>query len=152
VYHPDTTNKQVYDSLVKDIVDSAMQGVNGTVFAYGQTSSGKVNSRELIFCKVDEFPCLDAHHDREYIRTWSHSSWIAACICSYQKCNFSCFFFEMLNVLLFSQTEDREFLLRVSIMEIYNEEVRDLLHPEHKDLSLQLDQQVMFLLLKLQTF
>lgn len=42
VFHPDTTNRQVYDTLVSSIVDSTMNGVNGTVFAYGQTSSGKV--------------------------------------------------------------------------------------------------------------
>ncbi len=34
-----------------------------------------------------------------------------------------------------SQAEDREFLLRVSYMEIYNEEINDLLAPENRKLQ-----------------
>jgi hypothetical protein len=33
------------------------------------------------------------------------------------------------------QAEDREFLLRVSYMEIYNEEINDLLAPENRKLQ-----------------
>lgn len=36
-----TKNKDVFDNVVKPIVDAAVNGFNGTVFAYGQTSSGK---------------------------------------------------------------------------------------------------------------
>lgn len=36
-----TKNKDVFDTVVKPIVDAAVNGFNGTVFAYGQTSSGK---------------------------------------------------------------------------------------------------------------
>lgn len=31
----------MFDTIVKPIVDAAVNGFNGTVFAYGQTSSGK---------------------------------------------------------------------------------------------------------------
>lgn len=31
----------LFDKVVKPIVDAAVNGFNGTVFAYGQTSSGK---------------------------------------------------------------------------------------------------------------
>jgi centromeric protein E len=41
LFGPMHTTKDVYDGVVKDIVTSAMKGVNGTIFAYGQTSSGK---------------------------------------------------------------------------------------------------------------
>jgi centromeric protein E len=34
----------IYNSLAKYIIDSALQGVNGTIFAYGQTSSGKTHT------------------------------------------------------------------------------------------------------------
>lgn len=32
--------EDVYSSCVKGIVDSTLNGINGTIFAYGQTSSG----------------------------------------------------------------------------------------------------------------
>lgn len=31
----------MFDNIVKPIVDAAVNGFNGTIFAYGQTSSGK---------------------------------------------------------------------------------------------------------------
>lgn len=36
-----SNNFEVYGKAVKHVVDSAMEGINGTVFAYGQTCSGK---------------------------------------------------------------------------------------------------------------
>jgi len=41
VFQPDCTQQQVYQVAARPIVESVMQGFNGTVFAYGQTSSGK---------------------------------------------------------------------------------------------------------------
>ena len=41
VYDPSTTTQQLYDGAASSIVASAVNGFNGTVFAYGQTSSGK---------------------------------------------------------------------------------------------------------------
>ena len=35
------TTDQVYEQVAKDIVHSVLMGVNGTIFAYGQTSPGK---------------------------------------------------------------------------------------------------------------
>jgi hypothetical protein len=35
------TNSMIYDEAAKRIVESAFDGVNGTILAYGQTSSGK---------------------------------------------------------------------------------------------------------------
>ena len=35
------TTKEIYDDIVKPIVDAALEGINGTIFAYGQTGSGK---------------------------------------------------------------------------------------------------------------
>ena len=35
---------EIYNSLAKYIIHSALQGVNGTIFAYGQTSSGKTHT------------------------------------------------------------------------------------------------------------
>ncbi|CAG9316919.1 unnamed protein product [Blepharisma stoltei] len=41
VFPPDTEQSTVYDCSGIKIVESVMQGFNGTIFAYGQTSSGK---------------------------------------------------------------------------------------------------------------
>lgn len=38
--------------------------------------------------------------------------------------------------ILFLKEMDREFLLRMSYMEIYNEEINDLLAPEHRKLQI----------------
>ncbi|OLY83642.1 Kinesin-related protein 4 [Smittium mucronatum] len=41
IYSTDVKTEDIYDGAVKDIISSTMNGINGTVFAYGQTSSGK---------------------------------------------------------------------------------------------------------------
>ncbi|MCL7028934.1 hypothetical protein MKW94_026103, partial [Papaver nudicaule] len=41
VFDQNSTNSGVYDLLTKDIIRAAVEGFNGTAFAYGQTSSGK---------------------------------------------------------------------------------------------------------------
>lgn len=41
VYDQDTKTSDVYDEIAKPIVEAATAGFNGTIFAYGQTSSGK---------------------------------------------------------------------------------------------------------------
>nr|XP_055071610.1 kinesin heavy chain [Misgurnus anguillicaudatus] len=46
VLPPNTTQEQVYDTCAKQIVKDVLDGYNGTVFAYGQTSSGKTHTME----------------------------------------------------------------------------------------------------------
>ncbi|OZC06134.1 kinesin motor domain protein [Onchocerca flexuosa] len=41
VYREVDLTQDVYDNSAKDVVESAMAGYNGTLFAYGQTASGK---------------------------------------------------------------------------------------------------------------
>ena len=41
VFPPTTPQQAIYETAALPIVESVMQGFNGTVFAYGQTSSGK---------------------------------------------------------------------------------------------------------------
>jgi kinesin family protein 5 len=41
IFESDSSQLEVYEYAAKPIVDAVMQGFNGTVFAYGQTSSGK---------------------------------------------------------------------------------------------------------------
>ncbi|KAI8823403.1 P-loop containing nucleoside triphosphate hydrolase protein [Fimicolochytrium jonesii] len=98
-------NKDLYEASAKSVVRSAMEGYNGTVFAYGQTASGKTYS----MMGLDEQPGVIPQAVDEifaYIR---------------------------------EQSADREYLLRVSYMEIYNETIRDLLSPEQTDLRIHED-------------
>ncbi|CAH2017071.1 unnamed protein product [Acanthoscelides obtectus] len=44
VFKQECTNSDVYGSVVKPLVDSFMEGFNATIFAYGQTSSGKTHT------------------------------------------------------------------------------------------------------------
>ncbi len=41
IFSPESNNDFVYSHLAKDIVEDCLNGIHGTVFAYGQTSSGK---------------------------------------------------------------------------------------------------------------
>lgn len=41
VFSGEVTTQQIFDSQMKETVHSALKGINQTVFAYGQTSSGK---------------------------------------------------------------------------------------------------------------
>jgi hypothetical protein len=42
VYGPDTSQQSIYDKCVMDLVNSAFEGFNATVLAYGQTVSSVV--------------------------------------------------------------------------------------------------------------
>nr|CAB3259108.1 kinesin heavy chain isoform 5C [Phallusia mammillata] len=46
VFGPSTTQEQVYVAGAKPIVKDVLEGYNGTIFAYGQTASGKTHTME----------------------------------------------------------------------------------------------------------
>lgn len=46
VFGPDATQANVYEEAAKPIVKDVLSGYNGTIFAYGQTSSGKTHTME----------------------------------------------------------------------------------------------------------
>ncbi|XP_026157459.1 kinesin heavy chain-like [Mastacembelus armatus] len=46
VLPPNTSQEQVYEQCAKQIVKDVLGGYNGTIFAYGQTSSGKTHTME----------------------------------------------------------------------------------------------------------
>ncbi|CAF3975182.1 unnamed protein product, partial [Rotaria sordida] len=48
VFRPDATQEKVYNEAAKEIVKDVLTGYNGTIFAYGQTSSGKTHTMEGI--------------------------------------------------------------------------------------------------------
>lgn len=46
VFKPNATQEKVYNEAAKTIVSDVLSGFNGTIFAYGQTSSGKTHTME----------------------------------------------------------------------------------------------------------
>jgi kinesin family protein 5 len=47
VFDPSSSQQQVYNEAAKPIVEDILSGYNGTVFAFGQTSSGKTHTMEV---------------------------------------------------------------------------------------------------------
>lgn len=103
--------QQVYDDVAKGIVSSAVNGLNGTIFAYGQTSSGKTYTMQ----------------GSGSIQEGSESTGGIVHMAAND---------------IFSHIEsiqDRMFLVRASFLEIYNEEVRDLLSDSNQTLQIRED-------------
>ncbi|CAM0943784.1 unnamed protein product [Alopecurus aequalis] len=48
VFAPTTTTRQVYDVAAQHVVSGAMEGIYGTIFAYGVTSSGKTHTMHVV--------------------------------------------------------------------------------------------------------
>ncbi|TSK17800.1 Centromere-associated protein E [Bagarius yarrelli] len=92
VFSADETTNQLYHDIAKPLVVSTVEGYNGTIFAYGQTSSGKT------------FSMMGSEHNPGVIPLA-----MADVFHTIKNC------------------PKKEFLLRVSYMEIYNETVTDLL-------------------------
>lgn len=44
VFNTNTVQADIFEKAMKPIVEGVMEGFNGTVFAYGQTSSGKTHT------------------------------------------------------------------------------------------------------------
>ena len=97
VYGDASTNQQVYEDVAAPIVHLAVEGFNGTVFAYGQTSSGKTWS-------------MIGNAENPGIMPMSIRGLFAE---------------------LGAREGVKEFLVRVSYLEIYNEEIKDLLSTGH---------------------
>ncbi|KAL8263090.1 hypothetical protein R6Q59_024439 [Mikania micrantha] len=109
VFGPTTTTRHVYDVAAQHVISGAMEGVTGTIIAYGVTSSGKTHTM---------------HGDQRS----------PGIIPLAVKDAFS----------IIQETPNREFLLRVSYLEIYNEVVNDLLNPAGQNLRIQEDIQGAF--------
>jgi len=44
VFRPDCHQSEVYEFLGRETIEDVLMGYNGTIFAYGQTSSGKTHT------------------------------------------------------------------------------------------------------------
>ncbi|KAL5726532.1 Kinesin-like protein nack1 [Ranunculus cassubicifolius] len=89
VFGPSSITESVYEDGVKNVALSALMGINATIFAYGQTSSGKTYTMRGITEKAVN---------------------------------------DIYNHIM--NTPEREFNIKISGLEIYNENVRDLLNSD----------------------
>ena len=48
VFPSDTTQSTIFETVAKPLITAAFEGINGTLFCYGQTSSGKTYTMEGI--------------------------------------------------------------------------------------------------------
>nr|XP_060637755.1 kinesin-like protein KIF15 [Anolis sagrei ordinatus] len=100
----DTTQESVFSSVAKNIVESCMNGYNGTIFAYGQTGSGKT------FTMMGPPDSDNFTHNLRGVIPRS---------------------FEYLFFLIEREKEKagtgKSFLCKCSFIEIYNEQIFDLL-------------------------
>ncbi|XP_019201319.1 centromere-associated protein E isoform X7 [Oreochromis niloticus] len=107
VFAADETTSQLYNDIAKPLVVSTVEGYNGTIFAYGQTSSGKT----FTMMGTSRTPGVIPQAVEDVFQT----------IKNFPK---------------------KEFLLRVSYMEIYNETVTDLLVDSWKRKPLEVREQI----------
>ncbi|XP_059837689.1 kinesin-like protein KIF3C isoform X2 [Hypanus sabinus] len=104
VYDHSSKQSELYDETVRPLVDSVLQGFNGTVFAYGQTGTGKTYTMQGIWADQEKRGIIP----NTFEHIFTH----------------------------ISRSQDQQYLVRASYLEIYQEEIRDLLS---KDQNKKLD-------------
>lgn len=103
VFDDTVTQQKIFEDAALEIVDSVMDGFNGTIFAYGQTGAGKSHTMTGPAEGPDELKGL-------LPRSFNHIFG---------------------NIATTSQST--KYLVRGSYLEIYNEEIRDLLSKNPKE-------------------
>ncbi|XP_058020688.1 kinesin-like protein KIF3C isoform X1 [Ahaetulla prasina] len=93
----DATSKQadLYDETVRPLIDSVLQGFNGTIFAYGQTGTGKTYTMQGIWADPEKRGVIPISFEHIFTQI--------------------------------SRSQNQQYLVRASYLEIYQEEIRDLL-------------------------
>ncbi|EGT38557.1 hypothetical protein CAEBREN_25332 [Caenorhabditis brenneri] len=98
IYDENSTQSDLYEETFRDLVDSVLNGYNATIFAYGQTGTGKTHTMEGKSEDPEQrgviYKCID--HIFEHM----------------------------------AASHNQEYLVRASYLEIYQEELRDLLEAE----------------------
>ncbi|XP_056284797.1 kinesin-like protein KIF3C [Pseudoliparis swirei] len=100
VYDANSKQGDLYDESVRPLIDSVLAGFNGTIFAYGQTGTGKT------------YTMMGAWFDPQKRGVIPNA-------------------FDHIFTHISRSQSDRQYLVRASYLEIYLEEVLDLLDPNH---------------------
>ncbi|CAL1529612.1 unnamed protein product [Lymnaea stagnalis] len=95
VFDWNSKQRDLYDEIFYGLVDSVLQGFNGTIFAYGQTGTGKTHTMQGLKTSKDEWGVIP----NSFEQIFQH----------------------------ISQSQNQQYLVRASYLEIYQEEIRDLL-------------------------
>lgn len=106
IYEPTSTQEEIYKIAGKPVLESFFQGFNGTIFAYGQTSSGKTHTMQG--------PDIEDPEEMGVIPRIVNNI--------FQKIE---------NCL-----QDIEFEIQLGILEIYMEKIQDLLDPTKINLKI----------------
>ncbi|KAE8711196.1 kinesin-like protein [Hibiscus syriacus] len=102
VFGPSSQQKELFELAVSPIVNEVLQGYNCTIFAYGQTGTGKTYTMEGGARKKNgEFPS-DAGAIPRAVK-------------------------QIFDIL---EAQNAEYNMKVTFLELYNEEIADLLAPE----------------------
>lgn len=117
VLPPQVKQQEMYGTCAKQVVLSTVQGYNGTVLAYGQTGSGKTHTMQGAFqTRSGERGIIPRAVDDifGYIRSNGGASATGGSFESMSK----------------------KYLVRVSYLQIYNEQISDLLKPDRSNLAI----------------
>uniref|UniRef100_A0ACB8G8T8 Kinesin-like protein kif3c n=1 Tax=Sphaerodactylus townsendi TaxID=933632 RepID=A0ACB8G8T8_9SAUR len=95
VYDASSKQADLYDETVRPLVDSVLQGFNGTMFAYGQTGTGKTYTMQGAWADSEKRGVIP----NSFEHIFTH----------------------------ISRSQNQQYLVRASYLEIYQEEIRDLL-------------------------
>ncbi|KAG8497862.1 hypothetical protein CXB51_007207 [Gossypium anomalum] len=73
VFRGDCLTKEVYEEGAKEIALSVVNGINSSIFAYGQTSSGKTYTMNGIteYTVADIFDYINRHEERAFVLKFS---------------------------------------------------------------------------------
>lgn len=107
VFGIDARQESIYESCGYSLVENALDGYNGTIFAYGQTGAGKT------FTMVGDYKDPDVKGIIP--RAFDHI------------------------ISAIQVSESRQYVVRASFIEIYNEDIMDLLEEKKKNESTKKD-------------
>ena len=105
---PETEQQEIFESVAKPVTEYCLQGYNGTIFAYGQTGSGKTFTMQG---PMTEANLIDFNQRGLIPRTFEY---LFECIRAEEEA-------------AAVDGSGREFLCKCSYVEIYNENIFDLL-------------------------